>query len=102
MSYQKPSLDIAQRKLFLEQKLRESGEEARLEEFLRSRLIECGWKEQLKNHCKDVIRRKGLEKVTVEELVEDLTLRGKNTVPTKVKEDLLAKIKNYFEEEGFI
>lgn len=95
-------MDIAQRKLFLEQKLRESGEEARLEEFLRNRLIECGWKEQLKNHCKDIIRRKGLEKVSVEELVEDLTIKGKNTVPQKVKEDLLAKIKNYFEEEGFI
>lgn len=40
--------------------------------------------------------------MTVEELVEELTLRGKNTVPSKVKEDLLAKIKNYFEEEGFI
>ena len=69
---------------------------------MRARLIECGWKEQLKNHCKDIIRRKGLEKVSVEELVEDLTAKGKNTVPTKVKEDLLSKIKNYFEEEGFI
>lgn len=49
-----------------------------------------------------MIRRKGLEKVTVEELVEDLTIKGKSTVPLKIKEELLAKIKTYFEDEGFI
>ena len=93
----------------MEQKLRESREEQRLEEFLRQRLIECGWKDELKNHCKgnlednkDIIRRKGLEKVTVEELVEDLTIKGKSTVPLQIKEELLSKIKTYFEDEGFI
>ena len=95
-------MDIAQRKLFLEQKMRESREEARLEEYLRQRLIEIGWKDELKNHCKEVIRRKGLEKVTIEELVEELTLKGKSTVPLQIKEELLAKIKTYFEDEGFI
>ena len=96
------NVDIAQRKLFLEQKLRESKEEQRLEEYLRQRLIETGWKDELKNHCKEIIRRKGLEKVTVEELVEELTLKGKQTVPLAIKEELLAKIKTYFEDEGFI
>jgi hypothetical protein len=96
------NVDIAQRKLFLETKLRESGEEQRLEEYLRHKLIESGWKDELKNHCKEMIRKKGLEKVTVEELVEELTIKGRNTVPMKVKEDLLARIKTYFEDEGFI
>merc|ERR1711935_885473 len=96
------NVDIAQRKLFLETKLRESGEEQRLEEYLRHKLIEAGWKDELKNHCKEMIRKKGLEKVTVEELVEELTIKGRNTVPMKVKEDLLARIKTYFEDEGFI
>ena len=49
-----------------------------------------------------MIRKKGLEKVTVEELVEELTIKGRNTVPMKVKEDILARIKTYFEDEGFI
>jgi hypothetical protein len=96
------NVDIAQRKLFLETKLRESGEEQRLEEYLRHKLIDSGWKDELKNHCKEMIRKKGLEKVTVEELVEELTIKGRNTVPMKVKEDLLARIKTYFEDEGFI
>jgi Transcription factor e(y)2 len=46
------NINVAQRKLFLEQKLRESGEEARIEEYLRQKLIECGWKDELKKHCK--------------------------------------------------
>lgn len=107
--YNAANVDIAQRKLFLEQKLRESREEQRLEEYLRQRLIEVGWKDELKNHCKgrlllilDIIRRKGLEKVTVEELVEELTAKGKQTVPLQIKEELLGKIKTYFEDEGFI
>ncbi len=48
----------------------------RLEEFLRHKLIECGWKDELKRHCKDIIRKKGLEKITVDELVDELVIKG--------------------------
>lgn len=46
MALNSNNVDIAQRKLFLETKLRESGEEQRLEEYLRHKLIECGWKDE--------------------------------------------------------
>lgn len=71
----------------------------------------------------ELIRKKGLEKVTIDELVNELVDRGttsklslttwyltlllfhlhtgRNTVPNKIKEDLLARIKNYFEDEGY-
>jgi hypothetical protein len=35
----------------IEKKLEESGEKARLEEYLRQKLIECGWKDELKKYC---------------------------------------------------
>jgi len=35
------------------------------------------WRDELKEYCKDVIRRKGLEKVTVEELVSEITPHGR-------------------------
>jgi len=101
MSYNDGDLTVAQKKVVLEQKLRESGEEARLEEYLRQKLIEVGWKDELKRSCKELIRKKGLEKVTIEELVSELTIKGKATVPSKIKEDLLARIKNYFDDEGY-
>lgn len=83
---------------------------------MRQKLIEVGWKDELKRHCKginklrklvcinsriDLIRKKGLEKVTVEELVDELTIKGRATVPNQIKEDLLSRIKNYFEDEGY-
>ena len=95
------------KKSLIEKKLEETGEKARLEEYLRARLIECGWKEDLKKHCLgkfdlvysytdlncflsiEIIRQKGLEKINLEDLVEELLPKGRSLVPTKVKEDLL-------------
>ena len=48
--------------------------------MLRERLIQCGWRDDLKEFCKDVIRRKGLEKVTIEELVEEITPKGRGEI----------------------
>ncbi len=45
--------------------------------MLRERLVACGWRDELKEYCKEVIRRKGLEKVTVEDLVAEITPRGR-------------------------
>jgi enhancer of yellow 2 transcription factor len=69
-----------------------------LEDYLRQKLIESGWKDELKNYCKEQIRQKGLEKITIEELTDILYVRGQATVPNKVKEELLQKLKGFFEE----
>ncbi|KAF5929778.1 hypothetical protein HPG69_002502 [Diceros bicornis minor] len=49
--------------------------------LLRAKLIECGWKDQLKAHCKEVIKEKGLEHVTVDDLVAEITPKGRALVP---------------------
>lgn len=68
---------------------------------MRSKLTECGWKDQMKAHCKgetvyqtikllhvssynffffaEVIKEKGLEHVTVEDLVVEITPKGRGT-----------------------
>lgn len=43
---------IIEKRNQLEQKLIESGEMERLEEYLRKKLIGSGWKENLKSYCK--------------------------------------------------
>ena len=48
-----------------------------MKEILREQLIQSGWKDELKEYCKEIIRRKGLEKVTVEELVAEITPHGR-------------------------
>ena len=52
----------------------------RLKEFLRERLVASGWRDELKESCKEVIRRKGLEKVTIEELVTEITPKGRGVL----------------------
>ncbi|GAB6030403.1 Transcription and mRNA export factor eny2 [Chamberlinius hualienensis] len=75
----------AKMKKAIEQKLLESGEKERLKELLRSRLIECGWQDELKIRCKDIIKKKGLDTVTVDDLVQELTPvgRGERNSPIK-------------------
>ncbi|XP_015239916.1 PREDICTED: transcription and mRNA export factor ENY2-like [Cyprinodon variegatus] len=72
-----------------------SGLKTRLKELLRAKLVECGWKDQLKAHCKDVIREKGLEHVTVEDLVTEVTPKGRALVPDGVKKELLQRIRSF-------
>ncbi|KAJ1458794.1 transcription factor e(y)2-domain-containing protein [Pelagophyceae sp. CCMP2097] len=79
------------------QKLVETGEKERLKELLRQKLIECGWRDELKEYCKEVIRNKGLEKITVDELVAEITPRGRATVPDEVKTELLQRIRKFLQ-----
>mmetsp|Transcript_11098 Transcript_11098/g.15276 ORF Transcript_11098/g.15276 Transcript_11098/m.15276 type:complete len:102 (-) Transcript_11098:217-522(-) len=78
-------------------KLIETGEKDRLKEILREQLIQSGWKDELKEFCKDIIRKKGLEKVTVEELVAEITPHGRATVPESIKADLLKRIRTFLQ-----
>jgi hypothetical protein len=49
----------------------------RLKDALRQRLIECGWRDDLKAFCRELIRSKGLQQLSVEELVAEAAPRGK-------------------------
>uniref|UniRef100_A0A7S2V4S5 Transcription and mRNA export factor ENY2 n=1 Tax=Fibrocapsa japonica TaxID=94617 RepID=A0A7S2V4S5_9STRA len=79
------------------QRLIETGEKDRLKELLRERLKDCGWRDELKEHCKEIIRNKGLEKITVDELVQEITPRGRATVPDNVKAELLQRIRKFLQ-----
>lgn len=84
----------------INQKLVETGESERLKEILRTRLIECGWRDQLKAHCKEIVKRKGLEQVTVEDLVAETTPTGRALVPDEVKKELLSRIRTFLAQQS--
>ena len=77
------------------QKLEESGEKEKLKELLRKKLIERGWRDELKEYCKEVIKSKGLEQISVEDLVSEITPRGRATIPDDIKADLLERIRKF-------
>ncbi|XP_043205389.1 transcription and mRNA export factor ENY2-like [Amphibalanus amphitrite] len=89
----------AQMRTSVNQKLIETGEKERLKELLRTRLIECGWRDQLKVQCKEVVREKGLENVTVDDLVTVITPKGRALVPDSVKKELLQRIKTFLAQQ---
>lgn len=64
------------------------------------RLIECGWRDELKAHCKDIVKKKGLENVTVDDLVADITPKGRALVPDDVKRELLARIRTFLAQQN--
>ncbi|XP_014784021.1 transcription and mRNA export factor ENY2 [Octopus bimaculoides] len=89
----------AQLRAVINQQLMESGERERLKELLRTRLIECGWRDQLKAHCKDIVKKKGLECVTVDDLVTQITPTGRALVPDDVKRELLQRIRTFLSQQ---
>ncbi|XP_022337875.1 transcription and mRNA export factor ENY2 [Crassostrea virginica] len=92
----------AQMRATINQKLVETGERDRLKDLLRTRLIECGWRDQLKQHCKEVVKQKGLEHITVDDLVSEITPKGRALVPDNVKKELLQRIRTFLAQQSDI
>ncbi|KAJ3124339.1 Transcription and mRNA export factor eny2 [Physocladia obscura] len=80
-------------KSIVDQKLIKSGEKDKLKELLRTRLVESGWRDDLKALCKEVIQAKGIETLTVEELVQEITPKGRAMVPDTVRAEVLQRIR---------
>ncbi|KAL4331619.1 hypothetical protein AHAS_Ahas13G0518200 [Arachis hypogaea] len=76
-------------------KLIESGEKERLKELLRERLIECGWRDEMKSLCRAFAKKKGRNNVTVDDLVQVITPKGRASVPDSVKAELLQRIRSF-------
>jgi enhancer of yellow 2 transcription factor len=47
----------------------------------------------------ELIRSKGLEKINLDDLVEEMLPRGRSLVPAQIKEDLLSQIKTHLESD---
>ncbi|VDH99805.1 transcription and mRNA export factor ENY2 [Mytilus californianus] len=92
----------AQMRATINQKLVETGERERLKELLRTRLVECGWRDQLKQYCKEVVKQKGLEHITVDDLVAEITPKGRSLVPDNVKRELLQRIRTFLAQQSNI
>ena len=73
--------------------LEQSGEMDRLKNILQGRLTESGWRDEMKETCKRYIRSRGIEQVTLDELVAEITPKGRATVPDSIKSELLQEIR---------
>lgn len=86
----KPSLQES-----INARLVQSGEKERLRALLRERLVECGWRDELKARCRTIIKTKGINNVTVDELSREITSVGRASVPDTVKAEMLREIRDW-------
>jgi hypothetical protein len=49
----------------------------RLKELLRTRLIECGWRDQVQMLCRDVVRERGVHNLKADDLIAEITSKGR-------------------------
>lgn len=64
-----------------------------LTEFLKSRLIECGWRDQVANICRELIQKHGVEQIRLEDIINEVRPTAREKVPEQVKAELLEKIR---------
>merc|ERR1711992_302646 len=50
--------------------------------------------------CRDVVKEKGLDRITVEDLVQEVAPRGSQMVPEEVRRELLKDVKKFLEEQA--
>ncbi|CAO1361173.1 unnamed protein product [Diamesa serratosioi] len=76
------------------------GERPILKDLLQQRLIECGWSDEVRLMCRELIAKEsGL--ITVDNMVDKVTPQARMAIPDTVKKELLHKIKKVLmQEEG--
>lgn len=95
-------VDIAKRKLYVENKLKEYERDGEVGRLFEQKLHDCGWEEEMRNYCKGVIRKEGLDKVQAAELEEKMLVKGKNSVPMSIREELFDTVVHMLREEGLL
>ncbi|CAF1559874.1 unnamed protein product [Adineta ricciae] len=64
-----------------------------MKQLLRQRLMEYGWRDQMKAYY--IVKQKGLENITVDELVQEITPKGRALVPDSIKKEMLTVLRQY-------
>ena len=73
--------------------LSSAGKYDELKELLRRRLIESGWRDELKTYATELVQSKGEAQLTVEQLTADITPQGRGVcAPRKCKGPVLAGV----------
>lgn len=81
------------------QRLVETGERERLMQVLRVTLTECGWKDKLTEFCKKVVKDKGIDNVSIDDLVTQVSPVAQKNVPPHVKQEVVKQIKAFLVKE---
>ncbi|KAJ2001498.1 hypothetical protein GGI04_003713 [Coemansia thaxteri] len=75
----------------------ESGERERLQEVLRSKLQASGWQDRIKDKCQKFVHENSndLDKITVDDMAEEVTPFARSSVPEDIKAEIMEDIRAY-------
>ncbi|KAG8179009.1 hypothetical protein JTE90_014012 [Oedothorax gibbosus] len=80
----------------IRKKLIKTGRYDQLSSSLSTALFECGWKTDIENYCKWVLKRN--PNLSYPQLVEEVRMRARNIFPQSIKQNLAENIQNYYLE----
>ena len=95
-----PGGSSAPKKPALASALVETGEAKRLREYIAGRLVQSGWRDDLKSYAIEYIKTKGAEKITIDDIVAEIAPRGRATVPDSLRADVLQKVRDFAKVQG--
>ena len=73
--------------------LESTGELTRIQNHLTAQLIKSGWRDEMKDRAKELIRQRGLTNITLDELVSELIPMGRTAVPNEVKGEVMDRLR---------
>lgn len=80
-------------------RLLQSGERDRLEKEIRGKLTAIGWDDEVRRFCVKLLRERGVENVTLESLVGEVTPVARNNVPAQLREQTEASVRSFLTKE---
>ncbi|EDV46031.1 enhancer of yellow 2 transcription factor [Drosophila erecta] len=76
-----------------------TGDRSKIKDLLCSRLTECGWRDEVRLMCRNILLEKGTNNsFTVEQLITEVTPKARTLVPDAIKKELLMKIRTILTE----
>lgn len=64
----------------------------RVSDLVLNRLIECGWRDQVRLACRKILAENEGNNITIEDLVNKVTVKARSIVPDSVKRELLHEL----------
>ena len=72
----------------------------RLRQRFMANLVECGWRDDMKDVAINVIQEHGgLSQFTLDRLIEDLLPHGRSTVPPALREEIMEQLRQIVREQ---
>ncbi|KAL7723102.1 hypothetical protein ACLKA6_007311 [Drosophila palustris] len=70
-----------------------SGDRSIIKDLIFNRLTECGWRDEVRLLCRNILLEKSGNSVSVDQLISETTPKAHTLVPDAVKKELLLKIR---------